>query len=191
MERVAEAERAKAPGRTGLASAVAHHLFKLMAYKDEYEVARLHAGEAFRRQLDQAFEGVRKLEFHLAPPMFARRDPTTGQLVKMSFGPWLMKAFKVLAALRGLRGTWLDIFGRTAERREERALIGEYEALCNELMSGLGPDNHALAVALASLPDKIRGFGHVKAASLVATRAEWAKGLASWREPRERRLAAE
>ena len=162
-----------------------------MAYKDEYEVARLLRRRSFRRQLATAFEGDLKLEFHLAPPLFAKRDPTTGQLRKMTFGPWLMPAFRILAALRGVRGTRLDIFGRTEERRQERALIGEYEALCDELASRLTSENHGLAVALASLPDKIRGFGHVKAANLAKTREEWSAGLQAWRKPLEQRRAAE
>jgi len=188
---VADAERVKAPGRTGLATAVANNLFKLMAYKDEYEVARLYTDGSFQKQLEASFEGDLKLEFHLAPPLFARRDPTTGHLKKMRFGPWLMNVFRPLAALKVLRGTALDIFGRTHERRDERALIGEYEDLCRELVGALTSNNHAAAVALASLPEKIRGFGHVKEASVKKTRAEWESGLAAWRKPEAKRQAAE
>ena len=188
---VADAERIKAPGRTGFATEVANNLFKLMAYKDEYEVARLYTDGSFQKQLEASFEGDLKLEFHLAPPLFARRDPTTGHLKKMRFGPWLMNVFRPLAALKVLRGTALDIFGRTPERRDERALIGEYEDLCRELVGALTSNNHAAAVALASLPEKIRGFGHVKEASVKKTRAEWESGLAAWRKPEAKRQAAE
>ena len=188
---VAEGERAKTPGRDDLALVVAKNLFKLMAYKDEYEVARLYVDGAFQRKLEATFEGDLKLEFHLAPPLFAKRDPSTGHLKKMRFGAWMMTAFKALASLRGLRGTALDPFGRTQERREERALIGEYEALIREIMSSLGADNHAQAVALASLPEKIRGFGHVKTANLAKTRADWSAGVEAWRSPQTHRQAAE
>ena len=188
---VSDAERTKAPGRAGLAKAVAQNLFKLMAYKDEYEVGRLYANGDFLKQVQASFEGDLKLEFHLAPPLFARRDPTTGQLKKQRFGPWMMSVFRVLAALKPLRGTPLDIFGRTPERREERALIGEYEELCRELCAGLSSNNHAAAIALASLPEKIRGFGHVKEANLQKTRGEWQAGLTAWRTPAVTRQAAE
>jgi indolepyruvate ferredoxin oxidoreductase len=188
---IAEAEATKTPGRTGLALAAARQLFKLMAYKDEYEVARLFTNGAFQAQVERTFEGELSYEFHLAPPLFARIDPTTGQPRKMRFGPWMLKAMGVLASLKGLRGGVFDIFGRSAERREERALIGEYEALLKELASGLNAGNQPLAVALANLPDKIRGFGHVKAAALAKTRAEWAALLADFRSPAPQRAAAE
>jgi indolepyruvate ferredoxin oxidoreductase len=191
VREVAEVERIRAPGRNGLSETVAKLLFKLMAYKDEYEVARLYTDGDFQRRLEIAFEGDLKLEFHMAPPIFARRDPTTNQLKKMRFGGWMMNALKILATLRGLRGTALDIFGYSAERREERALIGEYEALVRELMTTLDGSNHSLAVSLAALPEKIRGYGHVKAASLERTRAEWRDGLAAWRHPEPTRHAAE
>ena len=120
-----------------------------MAYKDEYEVARLYTDGSFRDQVARTFEGDLRFEFHLAPPLLARKDHVTGEAKKMRFGPWMMQGFRALAALRGLRGTRFDIFGHTAERREERALIGEYEALCRELIATLTSDNHALAVSLA------------------------------------------
>ena len=170
VDAVAKAEAAKAPGRTGLATAVARYLFKLMAYKDEYEVARLYTDGSFRDQVARTFEGDLRFEFHLAPPLLARKDAVTGEAKKMRFGPWMMQGFRALAALRGLRGTRFDIFGYTAERREERALIGEYEALCRELIATLTSDNHPLAVSLASLPEKIRGYGHVKMRNLAETR---------------------
>src|SRR5690606_15302069 len=122
-------EAAVMPGQTALSEAVARNLFKLMAYKDEYEVARLYSDGAFRRQLAATFEPdgadgrPLRFEFHLAPPLLARRDSATGQPRKTSFGPWMMSAFAVLAKLKGLRGTAFDIFGYTAERRMERGLI--------------------------------------------------------------------
>ncbi|MFG1413261.1 indolepyruvate ferredoxin oxidoreductase family protein [Xanthobacter sp. VTT E-85241] len=183
VERVRAAEAARAPGRGGLAEAVARNLYKLMAYKDEYEVARLFADGEFQRQVNAAFEGDLKFEFHLAPPLLARADGPNGEPRKMRFGPWMMKAFGLLAKFRGLRGTPLDPFGRTAERRTERALIAEYEALLGEIVGALDADNHAHAVALASVPEKIRGYGPVKARHLVAAKAEEAALLARFRAP--------
>ncbi|MDB5593110.1 MAG: indolepyruvate ferredoxin oxidoreductase family protein [Hyphomicrobiales bacterium] len=162
VARMADAERRRAPGASGLAEAVAHSLFKLMAVKDEYEVARLYADGSFQRQVEQTFEGELRYEFHLAPPLLARRDKHTGLVRKMSFGPWMMHAFRALAKLKGLRGTPFDPFGRTSERRMERALLASYEALLDEIAAGLDPANHDVYAALAALPQRIRGFGHVK-----------------------------
>ncbi len=128
------AEANRAADQTALATAVAINLFKLMAYKDEYEVARLYTDGTFLKNLNAAFEGDLKLEFHMAPPLLAKRDARSGQLKKMRFGAWMMSALKTLASLRGLRGTAFDIFGYSEERRQERALIGEYEALIGELL---------------------------------------------------------
>ena len=150
----------------GFAEAVARGWFKLLAYKDEYEVARLHASPEFRRRLEATFEGSCTLEFHLAPPLFARRDPATGEPRKSRYGPWMMRVFGVLARLRGLRGTALDPFGYTRERRRERHLIECYEQVVASLLGGLDHANHAVAVEIASLPERIRGFGHVKARSI-------------------------
>ena len=163
VERVRAAERSRAKGMRGLAEAVARGHFKLLAYKDEYEVARLHCAPEFRRRLEATFEGDWSLEFHLAPPLFARRDPATGEPRKARYGPWMMRVFAVLARLKGLRGTMLDPFGYTRERRRERALIDRYERAVASLLDGLDHTNHALAVEIASLPERIRGFGHVKA----------------------------
>jgi len=127
------------------------------------------------------FEGDYKLNFHLAPPLLARPDPGTGEPRKIRFGPWMMTAFGVLARLRGLRGTALDIFGRTEERRTERALIVEYEKLVDELLGRLGADNHALAIELAGIPEEIRGYGHVKARHLEQARAKQVELLARFR----------
>jgi indolepyruvate ferredoxin oxidoreductase len=176
------AEAARAPGKSGLAEAVARYLFKLMAYKDEYEVARLYTDGAFLDQVKAAFDGDDlRFEFHLAPPLIARKDPTTGVARKMSFGPWMMPAYKILARFKFLRGTWLDPFGRTVERRTERALVRDYEAMLDEVLSKLTPDNHHLAVGLAAIPEKIRGFGHVKARHLTAAKADEAALLEQFR----------
>jgi indolepyruvate ferredoxin oxidoreductase len=172
IERIAAAERRTAPGDTALAEEAAHSLFKLMAIKDEYEVARLYADGSFQKQLEEQFESWDKLEFHLAPPLLARRDKRTGHLKKQRFGPWMMRAFRALASLRGLRGTWLDAFGRTAERRWERQLLADYEATLDTIESGLTAVNYASAVALAAYPRKIRGFGHVKQAQARPALAE-------------------
>ena len=162
IDRVRVAETDKAKGKTGLAAAVARAYFKLLAYKDEYEVARLYTDGEFIAGLRRQFGDGFKLVFHLAPPLISPRDLDTGELKKREFGSWVMTAFKVLARLKGLRGTPFDIFGITAERRMERRLIGEYEAVVKELLDGLNTDNHALAVEIAGLPMRIRGFGHVK-----------------------------
>ncbi|HMN83046.1 MAG TPA: indolepyruvate ferredoxin oxidoreductase family protein, partial [Burkholderiaceae bacterium] len=175
VERVrrVENDRMGPAGRGRLTEAVARYLYKLMAYKDEYEVARLHADPAFRARIEEQFEGDFVLNFHLAPPMLARVDDKTGRPRKMTFGPWLGRAFRWLAPLKVLRGTPFDPFGRTGERRTERALIVEYEALIDRLLAKLDASNHATAVQLAKLPDGIRGYGPVKERTLAAVRGEW------------------
>ncbi len=173
VEKVRAAEAQKAPGQRGLAEAVARYLFKLMAYKDEYEVARLFSDTSFLDRVKSSFAGDNlRFEFHLAPPLLARRDPATGEPKKMSFGPWVLTLFKLLAKFKVLRGTPFDPFGYSHERRSERQLIADYEALLQEIVDNLSPDNHAAAVALASLPEKIRGFGPVKQRHLAAAKAE-------------------
>ena len=149
-----------------LTEAVAKYFFKLMAYKDEYEVARLYTSGAFAAKVAGMFEGDYKLKFHLAPPLLARHD-AKGHLIKQEFGPWMMKAFLVLAKFKFLRGTSLDPFGHTAERRGERALIGAYRDMIRQRLSKLTPANLATLVALASIPEEIRGYGHVKERHLV------------------------
>ncbi len=181
VARVAEAERVRAPGKKGLAEAVARFLFKLMAVKDEYEVARLYTDGSFMKQVAATFDGDLRFEFHLAPPILGRKDPSTGLPRKTSFGPWMMKAFAVLASLKGLRGTAFDVFGYSAERRAERQLAKEYEILLEEIIGALSPVNHATAVALASIPEKIRGFGHVKERSIKTAKAEEAALLDQFR----------
>jgi indolepyruvate ferredoxin oxidoreductase len=168
-----QVESEKAPGRTGFADAVARNLFKLMAYKDEYEVARLFTDGTFQKQIESTFEpGAMRFEFHLAPPLLARVDKTTGEAKKMSFGPWLLRAFGAMKHFKVLRGTPFDPFGYTAERRTERRLIVDYESLLGEIFDKLNADNHPLAVGLAVIPEKIRGFGHVKARNLKAAKAD-------------------
>jgi indolepyruvate ferredoxin oxidoreductase len=191
VERVAAAESQRTPGKDGLALAAARYLFKLMAIKDEYEVARLYTDGTFARQLAESFEGNLRLEFHLAPPILGRKD-ANGLPRKSSFGPWMLKVFRVLAMLKGLRGSALDIFGKTEERRRERALLASYEQLVDEIARTVTPDNHALALALLSLPEKIRGYGHVKERSMHAAQAEEAALLARYRAPNSAmELAAE
>ena len=177
----AEADRAK--GRSDLAEAVARYYFKLLAYKDEYEVAGLYTNGAFVKRLNDQFEGDFKLKFHLAPPLFAKRDRDTGHLIKQEFGPWMMSAFKLLARLRFLRGTPFDIFGYSAERKRERQLIADYEATIDELLGKLNHNNHGLAVAIASIPEHVRGYGHVKEAHLEKAKAEEEALLRAFRSP--------
>lgn len=187
---VAKVQQAEAAlGKTSLAETVARYLFKLMAYKDEYEVARLHSDRSFLERVEGMFEGDYKLNYHLAPPIIAQRN-AKGELQKQKFGPAMLTGFRLLAKLKGLRGTALDPFGRTEERKTERALIGEYRASIEELLSGLNAGNHALALEIASLPEQIRGYGHVKERNLEAARTRWADLMAKWREPQGARAAA-
>jgi len=190
VEKVKQAEGSRTKGLTGLSEAVARYYFKLLAYKDEYEVARLYADPAFMQKIQSQFEGDYKLHFHLAPPLLAKRDPATGELRKAEYGTWVFTMFKVLAKLRGLRGTAFDIFGYTQERRTERKLIGEFEATIEELVGKLNSDNHALAVKIASIPEEIRGYGHVKERNLGIARAKQADLLAAFRSPEAVRSAA-
>jgi indolepyruvate ferredoxin oxidoreductase len=185
VEKVRASEAAKTPGFASLAGAVARYYFKLLAYKDEYEVARLYTDGSFKAALEKEFEGKLELEFHLAPPIMNTPDPITGRPAKRKFGPWAMMMFKVLARMKGLRGTAFDIFGRSEDRKVERRLIAEYEALVDELLSSLTPANHALAVALAAVPDQIRGYGPVKHASVVTAKTKEAELLARFRAPAE------
>jgi indolepyruvate ferredoxin oxidoreductase len=162
-----------------LTEAVARYLFKLMAYKDEYEVARLHTDRAFMEKIEGMFEGDYKIKFHLAPPLLARRDKK-GHLVKQEFGPWMMSAFRVLAKLKGLRGTALDVFGYTAERKMERALPAMYRETILLLLPHLTAENLSLLVSIAAIPEGIRGYGHVKERHLKAAREKEAELLAAF-----------
>jgi indolepyruvate ferredoxin oxidoreductase len=191
VERARQAEAEKASGLNGFANAVARYYFKLLAYKDEYEVARLYCDPTFRQALDEQFEGDFTLRLHLAPPFLPDRQPAIGPPAKRAFGPWVFSAFRLLAKLKGLRGTPFDPFGHTVERKRERRLIGDYETLIEELMAGLGHGNHALAVELAAIPEQIRGYGHIKTAHLTDAKAREAQLLEAWRRPETARTAAE
>ena len=189
VDRVRQAEAAKAKGASGLSEAVARYYFKLMAYKDEYEVARLYTETGFQDRIKLQFEGDYKLHFHLAPPLLSKRNQQ-GELIKSEYGSWIFGAFKLLARLRGLRGTALDIFGYTEERRTERQLIQDYEQTVDEILAALTPGSHALAVRIACIPEEIRGYGHVKTRNLQAAKEKQSKLLDQFRNPVESRAAA-
>ena len=172
VKRAREAEAANTPGRTGLAEAVARYFYKVLAYKDEYEVARLYTNGDWLASIQSQFKDYRQIRFHMAPPLISRRNRETGELEKRQFGFWMYHALKLVAKLRFLRGTALDLFGYSAERRAERALIDEYEATIGELCAALDHDNHTLAVQIAGIPERIRGFGHVKIRNLQQAAAE-------------------
>jgi len=187
---VEKVRAAEAPlGGTALTDAVARYLFKLMAYKDEYEVARLHSDRSFLDKVAAQFEGDYRLNYHLAPPLLAKTNDK-GELVKRPYGPWMLTAFGLLARLKGLRGTALDVFGRSEERRTERALIGEYRACIEELLGSLDAARLPLAAQIARLPEEIRGYGHVKARHLAAARGKWDALMAQWRGAQAGRQAA-
>ncbi|MES2934488.1 MAG: DUF6537 domain-containing protein, partial [Pseudomonadota bacterium] len=180
IEQVKNAETQLGQPTLRLTEAVARYFYKLMAYKDEYEVARLYADGSFKGKIATMFEPGVTLKFHLAPPLFAKRD-AHGHLIKQQFGAWMMPAFGVLAKLKWLRGTAFDIFGYSAERKTERALIGQYRDTVQGLLSTLRADNLALAVEIASIPEEIRGYGHVKDKSLGAAREKELRLLATYR----------
>ena len=182
VKRVSSAEDAL-PGSSGkLTEAVARNLYKLMAYKDEYEVARLYTDGRFAEQIGRQFEGDYKLQFNLAPPIFSRRDPVTGQLRKQAFGRGMLVVFKLLAKMKRVRGTWFDPFGLQAERKAERQQIRVYAEDLDHVISRLSGQNYDQAVALANVPDAIRGFGHVKEASIGAASAQRARLLTEMAE---------
>ncbi|WP_426101632.1 indolepyruvate ferredoxin oxidoreductase family protein [Massilia sp. TSP1-1-2] len=183
------AKEATLGGGTRLTEAVARYYYKLMAYKDEYEVARLYTTGAFAEKIANMFEGDYTIKFHLAPPMFSKTD-AEGHLVKKEFGPWMMKAFGVLAKFKGLRGGVFDVFGYTAERKMERALIKEYQATVGALLAKLNADNLSQAVAIASIPEDIRGYGHVKERHLKAAKSKEASLLANFGAPSGEHRAA-
>ncbi len=172
VEKVRAAEAEKAPGQSALTEAVARYLFKLMAYKDEYEVARLYTDSSFVDRVKASFDGDLRFEFHLAPPLLAKRNPLTGEPKKMTFGPWMLKAFGVLARFKFLRGTPLDPFAYSEDRRIERRLVADYQSLLDKIITELTPFNHQTAVGLASVPEKIRGYGPVKQRHLKVAKAE-------------------
>ncbi len=170
VKRVIEAEASAVPGKTALGEAAARYLYKLMAYKDEYEVARLHSDPAFLAQLDAMFPHGYSVKYNLAPPAISKKDPVTGHLIKRQFGGWMGTAFRVMKRFKSLRGGALDFAGKTEERRQERQLIEDYIGQLDRLIVDLSTDNHARAVAVASIPDDIRGYGHVKQASIEAAK---------------------
>ncbi len=171
------------PSSTALTEAVARNYFKLLAYKDEYEVARHFADGSFQRQVEAQFEGDYRFEFHMAPPFLAKKDPATGLPAKRSFGPWMMGALKLLARLKWLRGGMLDPFRFSSDRKLERRLLREYETLLDEFSERLTVESHGVAVELAGLPETIRGFGHIKAYTVEAAGKRHHELLAKFRSP--------
>lgn len=189
VKRVVAGEQ-KAASSSRLAEAAARYLYKLMAYKDEFEVARLHTDPAFLAELDAQFPNGYSVKYNLAPPLLSKPDPVTGHPQKKQFGEWMFKAFKRLAGLKRFRGSSLDVFGKTEERQTERRLIEEYIQLLDQILARLSPVNHAAAVALASVPDEIRGFGHVKEKNLAAARELQAARLKAFNEAQQERQVA-
>jgi indolepyruvate ferredoxin oxidoreductase len=180
VAKVRAAESARLPGSSAVTLAVATYLSKLMSYKDEYEVARLYTDGDFIRRLRAQFDGDYKLNFHLSPPLLNPKDKATGKPRKIAFGSWMFQGFKVLAKLKGLRGTALDVFGYNPERRTERRLIGEYRKTIEGVLPVLNADNAQLVASIASLPELIKGYGHVKDENLKKYEQELAKLLASF-----------
>lgn len=191
VEKVRAAETSVDATSEMLSRAAAKYLFKLMAYKDEYEVARLYTDGTFKKKIEEQFEGDYTLKFHMAPPKFAKKNAETGHLIKQEFGPWMMKAFSILAKFKSLRGTALDPFGKTEERLMEVALIKEYEETLLELIGKLDRQNLALATEIAEMPEHIRGFGHVKEQHLQSAKAERENLLERFRSGDTASLAAE
>ncbi len=197
VQKVRQVDESLGERSLALTEAVARHLFKLMAYKDEYEVARLHSDGAFHSKISAMFEGDFKIHYHMAPPLFAKRNEQ-GELQKQEFGPSMGLVLKLLARFKGLRGTALDIFGKTQERQQERALIASYRADLQEMLDSLGSsclaglrnnsqlESYQMALALARLPEQIKGFGHVKARSLEAVRQTWDRQMVEFRALRTR-----
>ncbi|QGM44597.1 indolepyruvate ferredoxin oxidoreductase family protein [Methylocystis heyeri] len=191
VAQVAAAEAARTPGSTELTEAAARYLFKVMAAKDYYEVARLFTNGSFERQLSETFEGDLTLEFHVAPPLPSLQPKNDfGGSRKMTFGPWAFSVLRLLARMKPLRGTWLDIFRFDHDRIAERKILADYEVLLDEILDRLTPQNHAVAVALARIPEKIRGFGHIKARHIAAAQIEEERLLAQFRAPPEQAKAA-
>ncbi|MDA0237857.1 MAG: indolepyruvate ferredoxin oxidoreductase family protein [Proteobacteria bacterium] len=174
----------------GLTEIVARYYFKLMAYKDEYEVGRLYSNGVFQKKVGLLFEGNYKIRYHLAPPLFAKKDSETGHLKKKEFGPWVFGVFKVLSGLKFLRGTVFDVFGWTAERKMERQLIEDYRLLVEEIADTVDQTNIEVAKKLLFLPEEIRGFGHIKEASVIQVKQSWQVLLDEYRAGGEKRKAA-
>lgn len=191
--RARQAEQALAVGSTdgdaSFAMAVVQQAYKLMAYKDEYEVARLYAAPEFKAALAQQFSTTKKIGVWLSPPFMSRIDAATGRPRKRKFGPWILSAFDVLAKLRGLRGSRFDPFGYTEERRMERQLVTDYFAMIETLCNGLNRDNLALATELAALPAMVRGYGPVKLAAIKDYEEQKASLLAQFAKPVFRQIS--
>jgi indolepyruvate ferredoxin oxidoreductase len=184
VDQVRTAEQAAVPGSTRLAETVARNAYRLMARKDEYEVARLFADDGFSQALDATFEGDFKVRVHIAPPLFSRPDPATGEERKRSYGPWMLRFLRLLSKGKVLRGTPLDVFGYTALRRMERALGADYERTIGNLVKNLSADNHQLACEIADVPDRIRGFGVVKQRNARIARERQLELMSAWsRQP--------
>jgi indolepyruvate ferredoxin oxidoreductase len=173
-----KAEAAAEPGSSDLTDAVAKNLFKLMAYKDEYEVARLYTDGSFADKLKTQFDGDFRMKFHLAPPLFARRDKVTGRPRKSEYGGWTIHLFRLLARLKFLRGTALDPFGYARERKVERQLIMDYEAMLRQRMAALQSRDLPTLIGLARIPERIRGYGYIKDESIQKAAQQRARLLA-------------
>jgi indolepyruvate ferredoxin oxidoreductase len=191
VERVIASEKMLGIDRQDLSLSVAHTLAKLMAYKDEYEVARLYSDPEFKRKLEEQFEGNYKLSFHMAPPILSKVNPQTGHLIKNEYGPWMLSVFKHLAKFKGLRGGKFDIFGKTAERKMERRLVSEFMTVLEEICQNLKPANYDVAVEIVNLPREIRGFGHVKEKAIIKTKMQENDLLNSFRNEKTKPIAAE
>ncbi|SCA55344.1 Indolepyruvate ferredoxin oxidoreductase [Candidatus Terasakiella magnetica] len=191
VSRVYRAEQELGTGSQELTKSVAHVLAKLMAYKDEYEVARLYSSPEFKKKLSEQFEGKFKISFHLSPPLLADRDQRTGLPLKKEYGPWVLSVFKFLAKFKGLRGGKYDIFAKTAERKMERALISEYMGTLEEICQNLKDYNLDIATQIADLPREIRGFGHIKEQAVHKVKAQEKKLLKEFKAARPSDLAAQ
>jgi len=193
VEAVRTREATMGDKRHEVTRAVARNLAKLMTYKDEYEVARLYSDPSFKDRLRAQFEGEPgrdyQVRYYLAPPALARRD-AQGLLQKRAYGAWMGLVFRALAPMKRLRGTWLDVFGKTDERRMERQLAADYLALAQELARSLDAGNRDAALDLANVPDSIRGYGHVKDKSVEAARARQASLWDRYREGGRSQMAA-
>ena len=189
VEKIRSSENRHMAGKTCLSEATAKYLFKLMAYKDEYEVARLYTTGDFEKRIKETFDGDFKIKFNLAPPMFSKKD-SNGHLIKQEYGSWIFTAFKIMTKLKGLRGGAFDIFGKTEERKMERQLIVDYRNTIEELINSLNSANYALAVEIAKVPEHIRGYGHVKEEHFAKAKARKHDLLLQWRNPEPDRAVA-
>jgi len=183
VNRVRDWERAVTPRRDTVARAVANGYFKVLAYKDEYEVARLHSSPEFIESIRQQFEGDFRIAFNLAPPLVAGKDELTGEPRKKEYGAWIFPVFRMLAKLKVLRGTPLDVFGYTAERQMERGLITRYEQTVDEILRHGNSRNYQAAVRAATMVEKVRGYGHVKERNFKSVDAEWTNAVAQLTKP--------